>query len=249
MLKEERQHYIVQKLIEENKVSSIELSVALAVSEDTIRRDLNELADKGLLKKVYGGAISKSLLQLNFTERSDKAVEEKIIMADKVIPLLKNRQLILLDGGTTNLQLARLLPENLYLTIATNSIPIAFELLHHSSIEVLLLGGKVLKSEQVSIGVQVADNLDHLQPDICLLGICSIHASKGFTVPDSDLAVVKRKMINNSAHTIALSTLDKLDKVDHYKVCDLNCIDTLITPVSPYDERVKLYSTAGMNIL
>jgi DeoR/GlpR family transcriptional regulator of sugar metabolism len=56
-------------------------------------------------------------------------------------------------------------------------------------------------------------------------------------------------MINNSAQTIALSTLDKLDTVDHYKVCDLNCIDTLITPVSPDDERVKLYSTAGMNIL
>jgi DeoR/GlpR family transcriptional regulator of sugar metabolism len=114
---------------------------------------------------------------------------------------------------------------------------------------VLLLGGKVLKSEQVSIGVQVADSLDYLHPDVCLLGICSIHASKGLTVPDSDLAVVKRKMINNSAQTIALSTLDKLDTVDHYKVCDLNCIDTLITPVSPDDERVKLYSTAGLNIL
>ena len=77
MLKEERQDHIMQKLIEENKVSSTELSSALAVSEDTIRRDLNELAERGLLKKVYGGAVSKSIPLLNFTERSGKDHEAR----------------------------------------------------------------------------------------------------------------------------------------------------------------------------
>src|SRR5687768_4561208 len=113
MLKEQRQDYILQKLMAEKKVSSTELSVDLAVSEDTIRRDLNELADKGLLKKVYGGAVSKSLPLLNFTERSGKGREEKVMMAEKAIRLFKDGQFLLFDGGTTNLQIARQIPESL----------------------------------------------------------------------------------------------------------------------------------------
>jgi DeoR/GlpR family transcriptional regulator of sugar metabolism len=249
MLKEERQAQILQKLMEENKVSSTELSVALAVSEDTIRRDLNELADKGLLKKVYGGAVSKSIPLLNFTERSGKAREEKIIMAEKVIRLLKNGQFLLVDGGTTNLEIARQIPENLNLTVATNSIPIAFELIHHPTVEVILLGGKVLKSEQVSTGVQLAESLDQLQADLCVLGICSIHPSKGLTVPDSDLALIKRKMINVSAQTIALTTIEKLDTVDHYKVCNVDKLYTLVTPISPDDERINSYAKTGILVI
>src|SRR5438552_18856375 len=103
MLKEERLQLILDKLNSQRKVLSSELSQDLQVSEDTIRRDLNELSENGLLQKVHGGALPKSLNPYNYGDRIGFAQEDKRVLATKSLRLFDNGQLIILYGGTTNL--------------------------------------------------------------------------------------------------------------------------------------------------
>ena len=127
MLKEERQAFIIHQINLHNKVLSSDLSIQLNVSEDTIRRDLNELAENGKVLKVYGGALSKSF-QFPFQDGNVYAKEAKKEIAKKAITLLQNGMTILAGGGTTMIELARLVPDSLQCTIFTISPLVALEL-------------------------------------------------------------------------------------------------------------------------
>ena len=113
MLKEERQNYILEKVREKNKVKSNDLAVELNVSEDTIRRDLNQLSHNGLILKVHGGALATHQKLYQFNESSIFNRENKIKVAQKAISLLKDGQVIIMSGGTTNLEVARVVPQEL----------------------------------------------------------------------------------------------------------------------------------------
>ncbi|MEL6850643.1 MAG: DeoR/GlpR family DNA-binding transcription regulator, partial [Bacteroidota bacterium] len=152
MLKEERHSFILEELRLKKKVLTYELSEALEVSEDTIRRDLKELAEINQIKKVHGGAVSHSLNPYDYKDRQIFAQDEKIQIAEKARHLIKPHQVVIMDGGTTNLELAKRLPRELEATIFTNSLPIAVELSDHPKVETIFLGGKLLKKAQVTVG-------------------------------------------------------------------------------------------------
>ncbi|MCF6297817.1 MAG: DeoR family transcriptional regulator, partial [Flavobacteriaceae bacterium] len=103
MLKEERQNYILDRVREKNKVKSNDLAIKLNVSEDTIRRDLNQLSYKGLVLKVHGGALSTHQKLYQYNENSIFNRKNKIKIAKKAITLLKDNQILIISGGTTNL--------------------------------------------------------------------------------------------------------------------------------------------------
>jgi DeoR/GlpR family transcriptional regulator of sugar metabolism len=180
MLKKERQAYIIQQINIHNKVLSSDLSVQLNVSEDTVRRDLQELDEEGKLTKVHGGALSKSF---HFTIQNNNIYQhtEKKIIAQKAISLIQDGMMVLLSGGTTIRELVKNLPENLNATFITVSIPTALELLNHPNSEVIFLGNKLIKSAQMSVGAEVVQKLSEIKADLCFLGTNSIDIENGIT--------------------------------------------------------------------
>src|SRR5213080_2799046 len=145
MLTAERRRSIMQMLQRDGKVYASELSKDLRVSEDTIRRDLRELATAGMLQRVHGGALPRSPATASFTERQQQAPEAKAAIAQAAIRLIHQDQVIILDGGTTPLQVAQRLPHDLRATVITHSPPVASALAEHPEIEVIVIGGKLYK--------------------------------------------------------------------------------------------------------
>jgi len=249
MLKEERQNYILDRIREQNKVKSNELAIELNVSEDTIRRDLNQLSHKGLLLKVHGGALSTHQKLYQFNESSIFNRENKIIVAHKAISLLKNGQVIIMSGGTTNLELSRLIPKNLKLTVYTYSLPIAMQLTEQPNVEIFLIGGKLHKKALVTVGVSVVKILSKLKADICFLGTSGIDIEEGITEVDYEVSFIKRIMIASSENVVSLVTSDKLNSTQRYPVCDLGEIHKIITDLSPDDYQLHPFIRKGVDVL
>ena len=249
MLREERLQIILKMLETDQRVSSVQLSEILNVSDDTIRRDLNELAENGLLKKVHGGAIPKSPSPYKLTERINIAHEEKLVLAQKAQQFFKDGQLIILDNGSTNMEVAKLMSSDLKATVFTTSIPIAQILCEHPNIELFMLGGKVFKDAQNTYGTEVMELLSNIRADVFLLGVCGMHHKIGVTMPDWGESVVKRKMVEVSEKVIALVTADKLNTAENYVVCSYQQIDVMLADDTISEPQLLDYQGKGVDVL
>lgn len=248
MLKKERQAFIIQQINIHNKVMSSDLSVHLDVSEDTIRRDLQELSEDGKLIKVHGGALSKSF---HFTLETNPiySLPQKKVIAFKAVELIRDGMLVLLTGGTTILELVKSLPHELNATFITVSLPIALELLNHPNSEVIFLGNKLSKNAQMAIGAEVVERLGTIKADICFLGTNSFDANFGITDMEWEIIEVKKAMIRSSQKTVSLAISEKLNTIQRLQVCTPEEVDILITELSPLSERLAAYTARGIQIL
>lgn len=248
MLREERLDYILKKLKTDHKVLQTELSTDLQVSEDTVRRDLESLAQDGLLIKVRGGAIPHSPNPYSFKERIHLHEKDKQLMAQKALSLLKNGQTIILDGGTSTLMLVKLFPASLQLTVITNSVPIVAQLMEHPGVEVIFTGGRIFKNSQVASGTDTIRMFRKVRADLCFLGICSLHPIVGVTGLDLEEAEVKSAMVESANRVVALATSDKMGTAEPFKVCEITDIDTIITD-QPEETSLQPYINLGIQVL
>jgi DeoR/GlpR family transcriptional regulator of sugar metabolism len=246
MLKKERQAYITQQLNIHNKVLSSDLSQQLKVSEDTVRRDLNELSEQGKLLKVHGGALSTGF-HFTLENNSIYSVTEKRIIARKAINLIKDGMLVLLSGGTTIRELVKSLPLEMNATFITVSVPIALELLNHPASEVIFLGNKLSKSAQISVGAEVIKKISDIKADLCFLGTNSVDTD---CVSDMEWEVieVKKAMLESAEKNVSLAIAEKLNTRQRLRVCKLEELDHLITELDPNDSLLSGYA-AKVNIL
>ncbi|WNJ18128.1 DeoR/GlpR family DNA-binding transcription regulator [Pontibacter sp. G13] len=249
MLKDERHSFILDQLRTKNKVLTFELSQSLEVSEDTIRRDLKELAEMGRIKKVHGGAVSHSLNPYHYKDREIYAHNEKIELAEKARGLIRNHQVVIMDGGTTNVELAKRLPMDLKATIFTNSLPVAVQLAGHPLIETIFLGGKVLKNAQVTIGSEVIDVLGGIKADICFLGTRSLQDKLGITEIDWEETKVKRAILAASNEVVSMVIQEKIGTVQPYIICEPQRITTLVTTLEKRDPFLSPFFEMGIEIL
>ncbi len=249
MLKKERQALILREVNIHNKVILSDLSQKLQVSEDTVRRDIQELHKAEKLVKVRGGALSKSYQVFSYKEHDIYAYQEKTIIARKAISYLRDDMLVLISGGSTNLELARILPPDLKVTFLTMSLTTAMQLMEHPSSETLFIGGHLSKTAQIAIGGEVVQTLNEFRPDICLLGVNGIDALEGLSENDWEVASVKKTMIRVSKKVVALSIAEKLDSVQKIKVCGMNQINTLITELDPEHEKLTPYRNSGVEVV
>lgn len=247
MLKRERQAFIMKQVNLHNRALSADLGAMLNVSEDTIRRDLNELADAGELIKVHGGALSKSY-HYDYTPSSTYALSEKTIIAQKAATLIENGMYVMIGGGTTVRELVRALPQNVSATFFTVSLTTALQLCDHPTIEVIFLGGKLVKNSQISVGGEVISRMNDIKADLCILGTNSID-NEGITDSDLEAVQVKKAMIKASKRTAIVTISEKLGSTQRLRVCELNDIDFLITELSPDSELFAHYAESGMIIL
>ena len=248
MLKEERQNVILHEVNVHSKVLTTYLVEKLAVSEDTIRRDLNELADAGRIIKVHGGALSKSFHNsFNGTEVYSQA--EKRLIAQKALKIIQDGMFIFTTGGTTILELARALPENLRATFFTGSLPAAFEYVQHPHIDVVLIGDRLSKNSRITVGGAAISQIRHVKADLCFLGTNAIDLHEGLTDNDLEVVQIKRAMIESSSKVVSLSISEKVNTVQRLKVCSATDVDVLITELHPHNEMLKPYRTAGIEVL
>lgn len=227
MLKEERYSTIIAKLRQDNKVSSTELSEQLQVSDDTIRRDLHELASRGVLQKVHGGAIPKPTTPEGFDQRLDFSSESKKDLCRKSLRLVEEGMMLMIDGGTTNFTLVNHLPALMPLEVVTNSLPLAEYLSKLDNVKLHMLGGAYDPVSKVFKGQETIRQIGNFNPELCVVGACSIHHRQGLTTPYAEENFVKQQMIAASQKTLVLATNDKVETAVRYRVCDFESIDYL----------------------
>jgi DeoR/GlpR family transcriptional regulator of sugar metabolism len=249
MLKKERQAYILHQVNLHNKVLSSTLSTDINVSEDTIRRDLQELADEGKVIKVHGGALSHSFNQVYYPSNNVYSQDHKKVIAEKAASLIKDGMFVLTSGGTTIIEMARALPPSLRATFISGSIPAVLEYMQHPTIEVILIGDKVSKNSKITIGSEAIAQIRRLRADLCFLGINAINIKDGITDSDWDVVHLKKAMIESSQKVVCLSIAEKINSLQPIHICEVSKIHTLITELPPDDPVLKPYRDAGITVL
>lgn len=247
MLKRERHSFIIKQINLHNKVLSTDLSIQLQVSEDTVRRDLSELADAKKVIKVHGGALSVSYHfpnQQNFVY----AQEAKTAIAKKAVSLLRNGMIVLTEAGTTVMEMVKIIPKGLEATFFTVSPLIALELAEHPSLTVILIGGQMDMSSQICIGEKPVRELMSIRTDICFLGANAIDAKIGLTETEWNVVQVKKCMIEASSKLVVLTISEKLNSSHKMHLCKPNSIDYLVTELEPESKQLDMYRT-NMKVL
>jgi len=249
MIKAERQQLLTDHINNKHSAQLKELSELLNVSEDTVRRDIKELSDMGLIKAVRGGAIAHSPVPHHFREREFLQLEQKEIIAQKAVNYISDGQVVFFDGGTSSLAVAAALPKDRYIIAVTNSFPVVNALEDHPLAEVIFLGGRLNKKSFTTVGIETIEAIRNIKADVSFLGICSIDLSVGITTIDYDDALSKRNIIANSKFVIALSTINKIGTAEPFYVCPVNAIDMILTDVAIDKELNAAFHQEGVTIV
>jgi len=249
MLKKERQAFILHQVNLHNKVLSSALCTEINVSEDTIRRDLQELSETGKVIKVHGGALSHSFNDVYFPSNIVYSQNQKKTIAQKAISLISNGMFVLTSGGTTVLELARSLPSQLKATFISGSIPAVLEYMQHPNIEVIMIGDKISKNSKITVGSEAIAKIRQMKPDICFLGTNAIDIEHGVTDNDWEVVQLKRAMIESSKKVVCLAIAEKVNTVQPIRVCGIDEIDMLITELPADNPLLIPFVKSGLSIL
>jgi DeoR/GlpR family transcriptional regulator of sugar metabolism len=249
MLKQERQAYILHQVNLHNQVLSASLSQGLEVSEDTIRRDLQELADSNKLIKVHGGALSLSFSDYHYPSTPIYAHAQKKLIARKAAALIQNDMIVTTTGGTTLIELARHLPPTLKATFISGSLPVALEYTHHPLIDVIVIGDKVSKNSRFTVGGEAISQIRRINADLCFLGVNAIDTGTGVTDNDWEVVQVKKAMVESARKVICVTISEKINSLMPFHVCPVEDLDMLITELPPDDPLLESYRQRGIEIL
>ena len=249
MLTRRRKQHILSVLQRDGNVVAKSLSEELALSEDTIRRDLRELAAEGLLQRVHGGALPIAPADTDFASRQQLAPDEKVAIGRAAARLVKPGQVVFIDGGTTAVQLARHLPRNLQATVVTHSPSVAIELVSHTQLEVVLIGGRLFKHSLVAVGAAAMGAIARVHADTYFMGVAGVHAEAGLTTGDIEEAEIKRALMAASAETVVLASSEKLGVASAWVINPVTAATSLlVSPDAPAKALAPLRK-AGLAIL
>ena len=230
MLTSQRKIWLLERLGRDGRLVAAELAAELAVSEDTVRRDLRDLAAEGRLLRVHGGALPVSPTHRPLAERSGMQAEAKRQLGRVGSGLIRSGQVVIMDGGTTHLALVAALPKDLSCTIVTHSPGIAAALEPFVGIEVILFGGRLFRHSMVALGAATVTEYQGLRADLCFLGVTGVQAEAGLTTGDAEEAALKAVMLRAAAEGVVLATPDKLGAVSPWRVAGLDRLSLLVTP-------------------
>ncbi len=249
MQKSDRQSYIVHQVNLHNKVILNDLSEQLQVSTDTVRRDLQELAEKGQIIKVHGGAVSLSFHNGYKSGKEVYGYTQKRIIARKAVKLIKDGMFVFTGGGTTIIELAKELPLNLNATFISGSLSALVEYCNHPLINVIAIGDKVSKSSKITIGPEAMAKIRELRVDICFMGINALNIEHGVSDNDWDIVQMKKAMLDASNKLVCLTISEKINTRQPIPICGIDKIDTLITELEPDHPLLRPYVQAGIEVL
>jgi len=249
MLTSQRKQRILEKLNAEGQVLSGALSLEFAVSEDTIRRDLRELASEGRLQRVHGGALPASGAVANFAERKTLSTDAKKRVAQQGASLISAGQVVIIDGGTTTGELVCCLPDDLAITVVTHSPGIALALVEHPLIEVILIGGRLFKHSIVTVGAATIEGIERIQADLFFMGVTGIHPEAGLTTGDYEEACIKRALSGRAAETVVMASPEKINSASPFQIGPLSLVNTLVVEPDTDAAWVKAIRAKGITVV
>ncbi|MEV7923982.1 DeoR/GlpR family DNA-binding transcription regulator [Kitasatospora sp. NPDC088779] len=249
MLAAERRDHLLGLLAREGKIVAKDVAADLGISEDSVRRDLRDLAAEGLCQRVYGGALPVSPAVVDYAARQSVAPDGKRKVASAAAALVRPGNTLILDGGTTALAVAHALPPHLACTVITHSPTIAAALLDHPQAELFLLGGRIFKHSAVACGAAAVEAAQNISADLCLLGVTGVHPEAGLTTADAEEAAMKRALAARAADTYILASSEKIGTASRFRVLPWEKVSGLITDADPHDAVVEQLKALGLEVL
>jgi DeoR/GlpR family transcriptional regulator of sugar metabolism len=249
MLPAERRDLLLARLRADGKLVARELARELGLSEDSLRRDLRDLAAAGLCQRVYGGALPPSPAVVGYAERAAVAPASKSRVAARAAELITPGSTVILDGGTTTLAVVRALPPGLSCTVITHSPAIATALLDHPAVEVFVLGGRLFRHSAVTCGAAAAAAAAGVSADMFLLGVTGVHPAEGLTTGDAEEAAMKRILAGRAADTYVLASAEKIGAASRYSVLPLSDVAGIVTDTPLDDPAIAALTELGTPII
>jgi DeoR/GlpR family transcriptional regulator of sugar metabolism len=249
MLAAERRDFLVERLARTGKIVAKDVAVELDLSEDSVRRDLRDLAAAGLCQRVYGGALPVSPAMADYATRATVEPGSKRRVAARAARLVRPGATVILDGGTTTLAVVDALPSDLVCTVITHSPTIAVALLERPAIDVFLLGGRLFRHSAVACGAVAVEAAQDVSADLFLLGVTGVHPEHGLTTGDPEEAAMKRALAARAADTYVLASAEKVGAVSPCRVLPLGDVAGVITDTDAGDPTLQKLRDLGTRVL
>jgi DeoR/GlpR family transcriptional regulator of sugar metabolism len=249
MLRAQRQEWLVDRLGRDGRLVAKDIAVELDVSEDSVRRDLRELAAAGLCQRVYGGALPVSPAVADYATRREVAVASKERVAAAAVALVRPGGVAILDGGTTTLAVVAALPRDLEATIVTHSPTIATALAGHPGVEVQILGGRLFRHSMVTCGAAAVEAAQGISADVFLLGVTGVHHETGLTTGDADEAAMKRALSRRAADTFVLASAEKVGAASPFLVLPISDVSGIVTDAPADDPTIARIAATGTRVM
>lgn len=229
----ERRRQITAMLKSRGSVQVVALSEQFNVSMQTIRKDLHYLEEHGIATRAYGGAISSDVVNVSaeppIEAKRVSHIEEKERIGQAAAAMIKPGDSVILDSGTTALQIARFLPDDEDITVVTNDFDVLSALAQKRKIKVVMLGGELRRKNMAFYGAQTVAALEELVFDKLFLGVDGFDVERGITTHHEPEAQLNRKMVESARQVIAVTDSSKFGKVCLHRIIDVSEVDMLIT--------------------
>ncbi|WP_137155157.1 DeoR/GlpR family DNA-binding transcription regulator [Rhizobium sp. FKL33] len=245
---QERHELILKRLEEDGRVLASTLARELGATEDTIRRDLRELAKAGRCQRVYGGALPIIRASASLQARDGQGQARKAALARAAVKIVQPGDTLLIDAGSTNTAIARALPEGQSLTVITNAPAVANLLLGRNGVDVMVIGGRLDHRTGGTLGARALDELRRLKVTLCFPGICAVSVADGITAFDQEDAFLKEAMMQASAAVVAVTTTDKMETRAPFGAAPIASITHLVVEAGADPAGVEAFAKAGVAI-
>ncbi|MBA7509422.1 HTH-type transcriptional repressor GlcR [subsurface metagenome] len=248
---EERRNEIVKYIEKVEKATIEDIIKLLKISKSTVRRDLIDLERKNLIIRTRGGALKKRYFKYEFSlnEKKDLNLDKKKKIAQIAKRFINEGNIIYISGGTTTLELAKILFDIKDLIVFTNAINILLELANNSGIEIKLVGGDFRKKTFSMVGQEAINYLDRYNFDKAFVGVNGISVSEGFTTPNELEAIVDGEVIKRSKEAFILADETKFGAVAFSNICKIEDVDYIITNKSLNSNLAKEIKKDGVKIV
>lgn len=243
MMPEERRYKLIELLYENKSATVMNLCKALNASEATVRRDLSVLEEEGKLERVHGGAIIKSNMPLDMEQSFDEKTwsnnADKRLIAEKAFSHLRDHDSIFLDGGTTTLELAKLIGRShIKLNVFTNAPTVSAYIAKNDFAELFLVGGQVRNNTLAVVGQMAIETIRLFRLDKVFIGVNGISIEYGLTTQNFEEAQIKKAVLERGRERFILSDASKFNKVALCQILPVTAVDEIITSVLE-DEVMK----------
>ncbi len=249
LLQPQRRERILEQVQESRQVYASDLAEKLGVSTYTIRRDLDEMAEAGLLERVHGGAVLRSSTSRTFDERQHESLVQKRQSAHAALALLKPNQIVVVDGGSTAAIFAESIPMNFPATFVTHAPYIAMKLIERSPAEVITIGGRLDPLSRASVGSKTVDSFRSIAADLCILGVWGLSVEGGIVSPYYEESLVRKTMIESSQQVVGLAIGSKLGTNGAFTIGPITALTHLSVESGVEAESLRPYAKAGIKVL
>ena len=249
----ERQQAMAELVTRRGRVSVADLSVEFGVTTETVRRDLDTLEERHLVRRVHGGALpadSFTVLEAGLTDRGLSHPEEKRRIAEAALAFLPAADAaVIFDAGTTTIQLAAVLPKDHRITALTHAIPVAARLADQPNVVLHLLPGRVRHNTQAAVGVETVAALARVRAEVAFVGTNGITMEHGLSTPDHAEAATKAAIVASAQRVVVLADSSKIGQERTMRFADLADIDVLVTDVGADPAQVAAFRDAGVLVV